>query len=217
MTEATALTDLLSATRAALVDLLRAGPTEATTLAEELGLAANGVRRHLAELERDGLVSSAPGTSAGPGRPPTTYRLTDRARRLYPDRSAHLARDALAWIDQRYGRSELLAFLRDRAGRQGSDYAEALERAGDDPTERAERLAELLTEDGFIAEVVPEDATTLRLHQTHCAVADIAKANPQICAQEAALFRRLLGTKVSRKTTIAAGADACICTISLEE
>lgn len=220
------MVDLLGDTRARVVDLLRVQPGTVADLALELGLSEAAVRRHVVALERDGFV--APRTVRGPGRgrPSAQYSLTEKARRLYPDSSATVANEVLDYLEDQHGRGALLEFLRWRQGRQEERYTAALAGAGtsgtadgDQRRARAERLAALLREDGFLADVAvpvaPTDgATVLELTQGHCAIADVAAAHPEICAWEAALFQRLLGGRLSRRQTIAAGDAACVCTIT---
>lgn len=212
-----ALVDLLGDSRAAIVDALREGPRQAGQLAELLGITVQAVRRHLTGLEADGFITSKTVRRPGPGRPASAYELTDRGRSLYPDRSKDLASEALSWIEEAHGRDALQAFLRWRVERHGARYAAELEPSGADPKLRAERLAELLSEDGFLAEVTavvaPDGRQLLQLRQSHCAIADVARAHPELCAHEAGLFRSLLGTKVSRRQTIAGGASSCVCTV----
>ena len=213
------LVGLLGPTRSQVVDLLRAGPASVGALAQQLSLSEPGVRRHLVALERDGLVVSVVAglRREGRGRPSTSYQLTDRARRLYPDRSAEFANELLGYLEERHGRPALLEFVRWRQDRQSERYAEALDEA-DGLEHRVDRLAELLSEDGFLAEAnevsTPDGATVLQLRQRHCAIADVAAAHPEICAHEAAMFQRLLGAKLSRRQTIAGGASQCVCTVA---
>jgi predicted ArsR family transcriptional regulator len=56
----------------------------------------------------------------------------------------------------------------------------------------------------------------LRLVQRHCAIEDVAREHPEICAHEAAAFARVLGgdVRLSRRQTIAGGATACVCTVT---
>ena len=42
-------------------------------------------------------------------------------------------------------------------------------------------------------------------------IKEAAAAHPQLCAFEAALFREVLGAHVTRRQTIASGAQACVC------
>lgn len=211
------LVDLLGHTRAQVVDLLRASPASVADLARALGLSEAAVRRHLSALERDGLVAGTTVRGPGRGRPSSRYHLTQKARRLYPDSSASVANEVLDYLEEHHGRAALLEFLRWRQGRQADRYDQALAGVAD-PEARTRRLADLLAEDGFLAAVrpvtAPDGATVLELTQGHCAIADVAEAHPEICAWEAAMFQRLLGGKLSRRQTIAAGDNACVCTIT---
>jgi len=75
-------------------------------------------------------------------------------------------------------------------------------------------LAEVLNEQGFMAEVEPADGG-LRLCQHNCTVEHLATELPDLCASEAELFERLLGTRVERETTIVDGAVRCETRIDL--
>jgi predicted ArsR family transcriptional regulator len=200
------------------VDLLRTRRWTVGELARALDVSEVAVRRHLQGLEADGLVDGETVRTGGRGRPGTAYGLTDQGRSLFPDRSAQLAKDLFAFLLARHGREAIRDFLRWTTEQQGERYAAVLSECGEDPAERAGELARLLTEDGFLSDVeavdLPDGATVLQLTQGHCAVREVAREHPEICAYEAALFRRLLGTKVSRRQTIAAGAGECICYIT---
>jgi len=217
---ATSLVDLLGDTRARIVSLLRHGALAVSDLASALGLSEVAIRRHLNVLERDGLVGAETVRRDGPGRPSAHYTLTDRAQRLFPDRYADLANEVLDYLEQVRGRTELLAFLRWRSTRQAEHYADVAEAGPGDVAGRAERLAERLSEDGFMSEVrTSTDAqgrTVLELAQGSCAVADVAARHPELCHFEAAMFQSVLGAPVSRRQTIAGGASHCVCHITPE-
>ncbi|MDQ3834931.1 MAG: ArsR family transcriptional regulator, partial [Actinomycetota bacterium] len=73
-------------TRGKVVTLLRRGDHTVEELAQELDLTDNGVRVHLATLERDGIVwqrGSVRRTSGG-GKPTYIYELTPEAEELFP-------------------------------------------------------------------------------------------------------------------------------------
>lgn len=209
------LVDLLGEVRAQVVELLRGTTRTVADLADGLGLSEGAVRRHLQVLERDGLVSAQTVRREGPGRPSAHYALTDRAHRLFPDRSAELANELLDFITDSYGRQALRAFMRWRQGRKQARYA-SVSNSEHSTTQRAETLAGMLSVDGFPSRVVqaPAGATTLELRQEHCAIAEVAAEHPELCAYEAALFKDLLGTRVTRRQTIAGGAQACVCHIT---
>jgi predicted ArsR family transcriptional regulator len=220
--EGNGLVDLLGDTRARIVERLREGDQPVADLAEALGLSEVAVRRHLGVLERDGLLTARTVRNGGPGRPGARYTLTGKARRLFPDQSAEFANEVLDYLEAEHGREGLRGFLRWRQARQGDRYAAVL--AGTDPDDvagRAEQLTALLEHDGFMPELeqvaAPDGATVLELKQGHCAIQEVAQAHPEVCAYEAALFRDVLGAKVSRRQTIAGGADACVCTITVDD
>jgi predicted ArsR family transcriptional regulator len=210
------LVDLLGDTRAQVVERLREGAQSVADLAAHLGLSTVAIRRHLQVLERDGMVVAETVHRDRRGRPGAEYRLTARARRLFPDRSAELASELLSYIEQEFGRRAMLGFLKWRTAKHQSRFALAAD--GENTASRAEGLAALLSQEGFAAEVepitTPDGATTLKLVQGHCAIREVAEAHPELCAYEAAMFQTALGAPVSRRETIAGGADHCTCHIT---
>ena len=206
---AQSLADLLGDTRARILEIVQRGGATAPELAGRLEISPAAVRRHLTAMEADDLVDSAPVHDGGMGRPADRWRLTARGKRLFADQ-------LLDHIEATYGRPAVAEFLKTRNAAQADRYAEALADV-DDPAERAKLLAEALSDDGFAARVEDGDnGRTLVLLQSHCAIEGIATEHPEICAHEAALFTRVLGTKVSRRETIAKGAHACVCRIDLD-
>jgi predicted ArsR family transcriptional regulator len=193
-----------------LVLLRRHGRLSAPRLAELLQLTSVGVRRHLVLLERDGLVDS---TTEKPrrGRPTAVYRLTDAGLETFPRHYDEVAREALTFLKGRDA-ATLSAFLAWRNERLAASYAGRVE--GATLAERTDALAEVLNEQGFMAEVEPADGG-LRLCQHNCTVEHLATELPDLCASEAKLFERLLGTRVERETTIVDGAVRCETRIDL--
>jgi predicted ArsR family transcriptional regulator len=193
-----------------LVLLRRHGRLSAPGLAQLLQLTSVGVRRHLAVLERDGLVSSAL-EKPRRGRPTAVYRLTDAGLETFPRHYDEVAREALVFLKDRDA-AALAQFLAWRNERLAASYAGRVE--GATLAERTDALAEVLNEQGFMAEVEPADGG-LRLCQHNCTVEHLATELPDLCASEAELFERLLGTRVERETTIVDGAVRCETRIDL--
>src|SRR5919107_218313 len=193
-----------------LVLLRRHGRLSAPRLAQLLELTSVGVRRHLALLERDGLVAA---TIEKPrrGRPASVYRLTDAGLETFPRHYDEVAREALTFLKGRDA-ATLSQFLAWRNERLAASYAGRVE--GATLAERTKALAEVLNEQGFMAEVEPADGG-LRLCQHNCTVEHLATELPDLCASEADLFERLLGTRVERETTIVDGAVRCETRIDL--
>jgi predicted ArsR family transcriptional regulator len=194
-----------------LVLLRRHGRLSAPGLAQLLQLTSVGVRRHLAVLERDGLVASAL-EKPRRGRPTAVYRLTDAGLETFPRHYDEVAREALVFLKDRDA-AALSQFLAWRNERLAASYAGRVE--GATLAERTDALAEVLNEQGFMAEVEPTDGG-LRLCQHNCTVEHLATELPDLCASEAELFERLLGTRVERETTIVDGAVRCETRIDLD-
>ena len=193
-----------------LVLLRRHGRLSAPRLADLLGINSVGVRRHLGLLERDGLVES---TVEKPrrGRPAAVYRLTDAGLERFPRHYDEVAREALAFLKD-HDATALAQFLAWRNERLAASYAGRVE--GATLAERTDALAEVLSEQGFMAEVESAPGG-LRLCQHNCTVEHLAAELPDLCASEAELFERLLGTRVEREATVFDGAVRCVTRINL--
>lgn len=207
------LVSLLGEQRAAVVELLhRAGPSTVAEIAAHLGVSDVAARRHLAVLVDEGLIAA--GERRQPrGRPAACYELTDRADKLFPQAYDRFANEVLDFLADTQGDEGLTAFLRWRAEREARTLREAV--TAEDLHGRLHQLAASLSDAGFAASVTP-DGVGFSLVQEHCAIADVAREHPQVCASEAATFSRVLGrsVKVARDATIAEGASACVCRIT---
>ncbi|HZD67498.1 MAG TPA: winged helix-turn-helix transcriptional regulator [Actinomycetes bacterium] len=194
-----------------LVLLRRHGRLSAPRLADLLGLAPVGVRRHLTLLERDGLVTARV-EKPRRGRPTAVYQLTDAGLETFPRHYDELAREALAFV-KRHDATLLSQFLAWRNERLAASYAERVD--GATLAERAEALAGVLSEQGFMAEVESAPGG-LRLCQHNCTVEHLATELPDLCASEAELFERLLGSPVEREATIVQGNVRCVTHVKMD-
>jgi predicted ArsR family transcriptional regulator len=210
---ARSLVSLLGAPRAAVVEhLRREGDASVAELATELAISEVATRRHLAVLEAEGLVQAR--TVRQPrGRPAARYALTEEAGRLFPQRYDRFAADVLDFLTDEQGREGLRAFLRWRLEREVAGLMEAV--TAPDLPGRLEQLAEALSAAGFEASVTP-DGEGFTLTQDHCALEDLAREHPELCAFEAATFSRVLGrdVRLQRRATLATGARTCVCGVT---
>ncbi len=211
------LVSLLGEQRAALVNRLHVeGAQTASELAAHLGISDAALRKHLSRLVDDGLVRDVETAASGPGRPSRAWHLTDHAQALFPQRYATVARELIDFISDEHGRNGMRAFLKWRLEKQSASYADVV--TSEDPAERVAQLAAALSDAGFEASA-SETGDGIELVQQHCAIQEIAADHPELCAYEAAAFRRVLGHEltVSRKGTIAGGDQSCVCQVQLRE
>lgn len=211
--EAASVVSLLGEQRAAVVRHLQRTP-DATVrdVAELLDVSEVAARRHLGVLEQEGFVAVRE-RADGPGRPAKRYRLTEQARRLFPQRYAEMADELLTFITTQQGRDGLRAYLRWRLEQQSATLSEQV--TAEDLPDRLRQLAGVLSEEGFDA-TVAEDGEGFLLRQEHCAIYDVAREHPEMCTYEAAAFSKVLGSDVqlSRRETMAGGSSACVCCVA---
>jgi DeoR family transcriptional regulator, suf operon transcriptional repressor len=210
---ARSLVSLLGEQRAAIVELLRRdGEASVAELAAHLGISEVATRRHLGVLEDEGLLAART-VRQGRGRPAARYALTEAAGRLFPQRYDRFASEVLDFLTDERGREGLRAFLRWRLEREVAGLRSAV--TAEDLPSRLEQLADALSAAGFEATVTP-DGHGFTLTQQHCAIADVAREHPEVCAYEAATFSQVLGRDVtlSRRETLANGANACVCCVA---
>ena len=194
------------------------GPITAAVLADQLGLTAAAVRRHLDNLVELGLISSreaVPG-HRGRGRPARAYVVSDAGHQALESDYDHLATEALRFLADAAGEEAVTRFAQQRVAELEGRYAAELAEAGPDRQARTAALVKALTRDGFAASARPVGAagspgalTGIQLCQGHCPVQHVAREFPQFCDAETDAFSRLLGVHVQRLATLAHGDHVC--------
>lgn len=204
---------LLGEARATIVRRLRREPGRTVAeLADGLGVSTVAARRHLAILEQEGLVTST-SVNQGRGRPVQRWDLTDAAGHLLPHRYDAFAAELLAFLVERHGPDGFREFLRWRMEREVAGLSEVVTAEG--LHERLDQLSAVLSRAGFDASV-QQDGPVFTLIQGNCAIEDVAREHPEVCAYEAASFSKVLGrdVSISRRSTMASGAHECVCTVA---
>ena len=197
-------------TRQRVVDLiLNDGPQTAKQLAEVLELTPAAVRRHLATLLEEGILTSRDERVYGPrgrGRPSKVFVLTDAGRAEFTQAYDDLAIAAMRRLQVLAGPDAVRDIADDRVAEIEERYREL--RADDPELTCMDALVEVLDLDGYAASVRPLRAGD-QLLQHHCPVAHVAAEFPILCEIETKLFSRLLGSHVQRLATIAHGDGVC--------
>lgn len=187
-----------------MVALKKAQPATASELARTFGVTANALRRHLKELESQGLVTFARQVR-GVGGPVFAYSLTDAGERLFPRSYDLFLSQTLELVRSQLGPQAVVNLLRER-WRQIAEQAKP-ELAHLPLSERTQRLATLLSSLGYMAEASGGDTSTLREH--NCTIRAVVDRFPEVCAAEAEFIGEVLGADVTRQTHIAKGANCC--------
>lgn len=197
--------------RRVLVLLKREGEQSVGELAGALDLAAETVRGHMNALAGRGLVRRAGSRKEGPGRPEILYGLTERAEDLFPQEEGRLLRELTAYLTGEGHQDVLEAFFDARLDRQREEARARLEGLGD--RERLEEVADLLSEEGFMAEVITPDDGEPGLSLCHCPLKEMVAVSRLPCRAEVAWIEELLGEELTRRSWMPDGDRTCTYTV----
>jgi DeoR family suf operon transcriptional repressor len=190
-----------------LIAVKRGQPITAKELAAEFGLTANALRRHLKELETEGLVRCAR-EIRGVGGPVLTYSLTEAGEALFPRAYDTTLTTLLDNVREQHGTDGVVQLFKAQWERVASTAPDEL--ASLPLGERAQLLAELLTSHGYMAEATPTpngDAAVIREH--NCVLRAVAEKFPEVCVAEEKFLAEFLGAVVERRKHITSGASCC--------
>ena len=183
-------------TRGQIVTLLRRSKSTVEDLARALDLTDNGVRAHLAVLERDGIVvqrGSLRRTSGG-GKPAYVYELTQEGEDLFPKAYEPTLGRLLDVLSERLGLEESEALLR-LVGRR---LAEEHSTRADGAHARLETAVEVLNELGGLAELEERDGA-LVIRGYSCPLGGVTPNHPEVCRMAEALVAEVAGVSVQEQ------------------
>ncbi|CAM3953007.1 winged helix-turn-helix transcriptional regulator [Helcobacillus massiliensis] len=214
-------------TRDRLVEAISVdGPIAAGDLAERFGLTGAAIRRHLAQLEADGVIEERePATvKRGRGRPRREFVLASSTPRdLASSEADEIAIAAMRELEAAGGAEAVVRLARARTDRWEREFARRLTAEQADGAEvttarRLEIVVDLLQERGYAASMRPvavrlpgggRTLRTVQLCQGRCPIQDIAAEHPELCDVETSALARMLGAPVQRLATRASGAHVC--------
>ena len=189
-----------------LTALKMAQPLTAKELADKFGVTPNALRRHLKELESEGIVRYQR-EIRGVGGPVFAFSLTEAGEALFPRAYERALTEVLDLVREQQGDEGLVQLFQRRWDDIARVARPELERLPVD--QRATRLAELLTSLGYMAEARPVAGALPVLTEHNCAIRLIAERFPEVCAAEERFIADLLGAPVTRQAHIAKGANCC--------
>lgn len=181
-------------TRGQIVTLLRRSGRTVEELARALGLTDNGVRAHLAVLERDGIVRQRGSVrrSSGGGKPAYVYGLTKQAEDLFPKAYEPALRRLLDVLSERLGSGESEALLRSVGRRLAEEHSTRADVA------RLESAVEVLNELGGLAELEEHDGGFV-IRGYSCPLAGVTPDHPEVCRMVETLIAELAGVPVHER------------------
>ncbi len=186
------------------------GAQDAQAIGDEIGTSAMAVRQHLYALQNERLVTYR--DEPRPiGRPAKQWYLTEEANQFFPDAHAALAQDLIASLTKTFGASGLDKLIMQRTEEQVASYQSRMPKRGSLQT-KLEKLAEIRSEEGYMAEVLEAEDGTPLLVENHCPICSAASMCSGLCQAELNVFQRVFGEKVrvERDEHILSGARRCV-------
>jgi predicted ArsR family transcriptional regulator len=197
----------LPATRRKILELIKkAGESRAEEIAGSLGISVQGTRQHLTALERDGLIEHHERRD-GLGRPKYLFALTSGGDALFPRNYADLTNELLEYVEDED--PALLARVFDRRAQRRLVAAQR-RMEGLTFSERVRVLAEILDEDGYLAEFEARSDGTFLITEHNCAVLTVALRYGHACGSELDFLQAALPeATVTRIAHRIAGGHVC--------
>ncbi len=180
-------------TRGQIVTLLRRSGRTVEELARAQGLTDNGIRAHLAILERDGIVRQRGSVrrGSGGGKPAYVYELTPEAEGLFPKAYEPALRRLLDVLAERLGPEESEVLLR----AVGRGLAEGKTTAAGGTRARLQAAVDVLNELGGLAELEERDGASV-IRGYSCPLAAVTPDHPEVCRMAEALVTEVAGVPV---------------------
>jgi len=186
------------------------GPQSVKILSKQLGMTTMGVRQHLNYLESRDYVGQTREAKQTRGRPVHLWKLTDKGHGSFPDTHSSMAVELIDVLRSSLGGAELERIIDSRAEQQLAGYLRDLAGFGEDLQSRIARLAELRSEEGFMAEVrlLPDGWLLI---ENHCPIYSAANSCRNICDSELRVFQQMFqdNAEVSRTDYLLDGARRC--------
>ncbi len=181
-----------ASTRGQVVTLLRRSGRTVEDLARALGLTDNGVRAHLAALERDGIVRQRGVVRRGSGKPAYVYGLTPQAEELFPKAYGPVLGELLDVLAERVGSEETEVLLRAVGSRIADGRSVP---AGGGVRARLEAGVALLNDMGGLAEL-EERGDTVLIRGYSCPLTAVVPGHPGVCRMTESLLTELTGVPI---------------------
>ena len=195
-----------SATRDRILRTLRLrGKCTVNDLAEASGVSPVSVRHHLANLQAENLVESEE-VKHGVGRPRLLFALSDTALEMFPSRYFRLTSRILEQIKDSMPASAVQGLFASVAATMAADYAEQLE--GLPLEERLQRLIELLSGEGFEAEL-QHNGNSVTIRELSCPYFRLGREHPEVCVIDQTFIATSLSLPVERVSCLLNGDTHC--------
>jgi DeoR family suf operon transcriptional repressor len=192
--------------------LLKQEKATVNEIAKALDISRQATRRHLNDLEDQGLIYHNI-IQPKVGRPQHEYYISEKGRDHFPHRYDEFALSFLDTLTETLGENQLSQVLRKQWQRKAQAYLQSIQ--GKNVQEKVKKLVEIRHREGYMAELFSlEDHESKKqkffISEHHCAISDVAESYPQVCGHELEMFVALFpDCKVERTSWINNGEHLC--------
>ena len=194
--------------------LLRQGEGTAQALAEQLGVSAQAIRRHLKDLEAEELIEHRL-MQEGMGRPNHCYQLSRKGRDRFPARYDEFAVALLVTLTEAMGREQVGTLLRKQWERKAIEYRNQVGEGS--LADRVAKLVQLRRHEGYMTEWLRDESENngsegvkFIITEYNCAISHIAESFPNVCGHELEMFELALpDCSVTRTHWLVEGEHRC--------
>lgn len=193
--------------------LLEQGQATAKQIAQTLAITPQATRRHLKDLEAEGLIEYH-SVQQGMGRPQHIYVLSRQGRNRFPNRYGEFAVSFLDTLAETVGEEQLGKVLQRQWERKAKEYRDRLGKGS--LQERVAKLVQLRRQEGYMAQMhtpsqnSPSHKERFILAEHHCAISEVAESYPSVCGHELEMFAAVLpDCRIERTHWINDGEHRC--------
>jgi DeoR family transcriptional regulator, suf operon transcriptional repressor len=182
--------------------LLKSGQATAHDLADDLDISPQAIRRHLKDLETEGLIEHY-AIQVGMGRPQYMYRLSKQGRDRFPQGYSNFAVSFLDTLVETVGEQQVGEVLRKQWERKAEEYRQCI--GTGTLQERVAKLVKLRQQEGYMAELLllEDNRNGIEryiLSEHHCAISEVAESFPSVCGHELEMFSAILPDCIIERT-----------------
>jgi DeoR family suf operon transcriptional repressor len=173
--------------------LLKQDKATAQQLANALNISPQATRRHLNELEAEGLIEYE-SVQSGMGRPQHLYQLSRRGRAQFPHSYDEFAVSFLDTLAETVGEEQVGKVLQKQWERKATEYRDRVGKGS--LQDRVAKLVQLRQQEGYMAELhqlaSQENKQQFIIAEHNCAISEVAESYPTVCGHELEMFAAVL-------------------------
>jgi predicted ArsR family transcriptional regulator len=192
--------------RLLLTMMKKNGPLSVGDMAKQLGITEMAVRRHLNNMERDGLVETTL-VRQPMGRPSNQYSLTAYSDNRFPSNYHNLTLDLLEELQLDSGEAAINRLFDKRKNKLINKYSSRM--LAETLKEKVSSLTQIQNDNGYMAVWEQDEEGNYVINEFNCPIAQVANKYNHACQSELALFGELLQVSVERVECLAKEGKKC--------